>query len=118
MGIKFVSLRDETGRQSSVGIYDGEGSSSEGVQIIGNLPHCTSFTLEEFDRFAFNYLEARGYDMKGPGETDDAKGGNGGAIDDALDVLGRHLQDDDNSGHDTLDLLRQVFHASLVRVAS
>ncbi len=104
MPIKFIDLRDTTGRQSSIGLVDGKGASPAGVEIVGVLPHMTAFTFEEFDRFARAYLAARA----------DSES----AVDDALDLLGRHLQDDDNSAHDALDVLRQAFHASLARLAS
>ena len=118
MGIQWINLRDETGRQSSIGIYDGKGSGSEGVQIVGTLHHCAEFSLAEFDRFVRVYLAARGYDVPDRIDPDDVQGSNGSPVDDALDLLGRHLQGDDNSAHDALDVLRQAFHASLARLAS
>ncbi len=63
MPIKFLDLRDRTGRQSSIGLVDGKGASAAGVEIVGVLPHMTAFTFEEFDRLARAYLEARGYSV-------------------------------------------------------
>ncbi len=172
--LKFLDLRDTTGRASSVAIVDGTGSGIVAVRIVGVLPHGAEFTLGEFDRFARSYLEARDAMPADPGplyyvgheghggpfavfrsaedasefigsdlrrndpegvdageyyidgpvpnpeadlDPDDVQGGNGNPIDDALDVLGRNLQCDDNSAHDALDVLRQAFHASLARLA-
>ncbi len=70
MAIKFLDLRDRTGRQSSIGLADGKGTGPPGVEIIGVLPHMTAFSFEEFDRFARSYLEARGYSMTAPGGDD------------------------------------------------
>ncbi len=59
MGIKFIDLRNTTGRASSVAIVDGTGSGTAAVRIIGALVHGDEFTFREFDRFAEKYLEVR-----------------------------------------------------------
>ena len=63
MGIKYVSLRDVNGHQSSIGIYDGEGSIPESVGIVGVIPHGATYSFKEFDWFAISYLAERGYDL-------------------------------------------------------
>ncbi len=57
--LKFLDLRDTTGRQSSIAIVDGTGSGTMAVRIVGVLAHGAEFTLGEFDRFAREYLEIR-----------------------------------------------------------
>ncbi len=103
--LKFLDLRDTTGRLSSVAIVDGTGSGLVAVRIVGVLPHGAEFTLEEFDRFARAYLEARDA-MPEPEAPRYVVGHNGRggpfaafkSADDASAFIGSTLQRDDPEG--------------------
>ncbi len=107
--LKFIDLRNTTGRASSVAIVDGTGSGTAAVRIIGALAHGDEFTLEEFDRFACEYLEVRAAMKAEPpiyrvGHND--RGGPFAAFrtaEDAAEFIGSTLRDRDPEGVDAGD---------------
>lgn len=111
MGIKYIDLRDRTGRQSSIGLVDGGGTFHEGVLIVGVLAHWTEFSFDEFDRFARAYLEAR---ADSGSAIDDAKGG------DALELLRRmvNFYDEGREGDEVEERLHAEARVLLAGVKS
>jgi len=53
--LKFIDLRESSGRTVSISYSDKAGST---CQLLGVLPHCTNFDREDMIQFANDILEA------------------------------------------------------------
>ncbi len=52
VGLKFIDIRDTSGRQSSFTVHE------DTVTVLGGLPHNTEFSFNEFRKLARNIDKA------------------------------------------------------------